>query len=185
MLWWVVPDTNPPNLADELLARGFTAVADMPGMLADLRTLASAPLPGGVTIERVTDAASATAWCEITCESFALSPRLNAVFHGLLMASAASAGGRTHHFLGLLDGAPVATASLVTAHDAAGIYCVATLPAARRRGIGAAMTRHAMHVARTAGIVTAMLQASPAGEAVYREIGFEERCRVRQYLWKP
>jgi ribosomal protein S18 acetylase RimI-like enzyme len=184
-LWWVVPDTSPPNLPAELVARGCTPVGDMPGMHADLRTFTRGSLPDGLTIERVTDASAETVWCDIVRESFALTPEVATYFHGLLRASGSSADARMQHFIGSLNGVPVATTSLLTGHDVAGIYCVATLASARRRGIGAAMMRNTMHVAKAAGASSATLQASPAGEPVYRDLGFVECCRVAHYLWKP
>jgi ribosomal protein S18 acetylase RimI-like enzyme len=184
LLWWVFSDSGPRNLPAELRARGFTPVSDMPGMLADLRAFAPVALPDELTIERVTQAPAATAWCDIVCESFALPPGTDAFFYRFLMASGSS-GARMQNFIGYVNGAPAAAASLVIEHDIAGIYCVATLASARRRGIGAAMTRHAMHVAKEAGASAAMLQASAAGEPMYRALGFEERCRAAHYLWKP
>jgi len=184
-LWWVIPEANPPNLPAELIARGCTPVGDMPGMVADLRDVAPASFPAGFTIERVTDAATASAWCDIVRESFALTPEAVPFFRDLVMASGSDADARMHHFIGVLDGVPVATTTLLNDHDVAGIYCVATVASARRRGFGTAMTRHAMHVAKAAGASTAVLQSSAAGERVYRDIGFVEFCRVAQYFWKP
>jgi ribosomal protein S18 acetylase RimI-like enzyme len=185
LLWWVCPDASPPTLPAELIARGFTPAADMPGMLVDLGAVTPASPPYDLKIERVTQSTAATAWCDVLCESFELPPGTGAFFHDFLVASGSSAGSRTQHFIGYFDGMPVATASLVIGHDVAGIYCVATLASARRRGIGAAMTRHAMQVAKDAGASTAVLQATAAGEPVYRGLGFEERCRVTHYLWQP
>jgi ribosomal protein S18 acetylase RimI-like enzyme len=71
------------------------------------------------------------------------------------------------------------------AGDLGGIYQVATLPAARGRGIGRAVTLAAMKHARDLGAKRAVLQSSEMGYPVYRAIGFEDVCALRLYDWKP
>ena len=85
-------------------------------------------------------------------------------------------------FTGYLDGEPVAVSSLVMTGDIAGIYAVATLPEARKRGIGTAMTLHAMKegIARRARAAT--LQATPMGLPVYEKIGFRTVFDYQNYL---
>ena len=85
------------------------------------------------------------------------------------------------HYLGLLDGAPVATASLFIGAGVAGIMYVSTLPAARRRGIGAAVTLAAMLDARDLGYRIGVLQSSNQGYPVYRRLGFVEVCKIEHF----
>ena len=81
------------------------------------------------------------------------------------------------------QGAAVATAGLFLGSEVAGIYFVATVPEARRRGFGAAVTVAALQDARTLGYRTAVLQASPMGHSVYRRLGFEDHCTFWRYRW--
>jgi ribosomal protein S18 acetylase RimI-like enzyme len=69
--------------------------------------------------------------------------------------------------------------------DVAGIYNVATLPHARRRGFGGALTAHAVRDARKRGASVAVLQSSEAGLRVYQALGFRERCRFEQFIFTP
>ena len=85
------------------------------------------------------------------------------------------------HYLGRLEGRPVATASLFLAAGVAGIYFVSTAPEARRRGIGAAITRAALEGARALGCRTAVLGASAPGHGLYRRLGFEDVCAIEVY----
>jgi predicted acetyltransferase len=64
----------------------------------------------------------------------------------------------------------------------AGIYAVATLPQARRKGIGRAMTVHPLIEARQIGYRVGILQSSSMGYPVYQSIGFQEVCTYRQYV---
>ena len=67
----------------------------------------------------------------------------------------------------------------------AGVFCVATIEAARRRGIGAAVTLAPLLDARAAGYQIGVLQASEMGYPVYQRIGFTEQFRYHDYLWSP
>ena len=85
------------------------------------------------------------------------------------------------HYVGYLDDEPVATASLITAGSAAGIYNVATVAAVRGRGIGAAMTAFAVRAGADRGMQVATLQASTMGRPVYERMGFEFVCDFVPY----
>jgi ribosomal protein S18 acetylase RimI-like enzyme len=75
-------------------------------------------------------------------------------------------------WVGYEDGVPVATAQLVVHAGIAGLYYVATVEAARRRGCGEAVTRAAMSEGFARGCRVVCLQASEAGRPVYERIGF-------------
>jgi hypothetical protein len=62
--------------------------------------------------------------------------------------------------------------------DLPGIYNVATVPDARRRGAGAAATAAAMAVGQGRGAQTAILESSPIGRSVSERLGFRQVCDV-------
>jgi ribosomal protein S18 acetylase RimI-like enzyme len=76
------------------------------------------------------------------------------------------------------DGRVHATAASGAFGDDAVVIFVTTDPALRGRGIGTAMTTAALHAAHVAGARRACLDASVAGESIYRRLGFTPIARV-------
>jgi GNAT superfamily N-acetyltransferase len=173
--WWISPSARPVDLADVLVANGMRHAFDSAGMVADLTTFRDADAPHDLTIERVT---SLDVWIEVFLEGFR-KPRSE---RAEWLRAYAHCDDSWIHFLGTIDGEPVATTSILAAGELAGVYHVVTLPPFRGRGIGAAMTQAAMRTARDLGARTAVLQSSAMGEGVYRSVGFETACELRLFV---
>ena len=77
-------------------------------------------------------------------------------------------------FVAYMDAEPVASAMTLVSHRVAGVFYVATVEHARRRGLGEALTRMAARSGFEMGAVAAWLGASEMGAGLYRRIGFEE-----------
>jgi GNAT superfamily N-acetyltransferase len=81
------------------------------------------------------------------------------------------------------DGEPVSCATAIRSGSTVGIYAVATLERARRRGYGRAVTWAAIEAGRSTWDGTmAVLQSSEAGVPVYASLGFERVGRYVEYL---
>ena len=72
-----------------------------------------------------------------------------------------------------LDGRTVSVAGAWLVEGGAGVGWVATLPEARRRGIGALVTARAVEFAVDHGADLVVLEASPEGLHVYEQLGFQ------------
>jgi ribosomal protein S18 acetylase RimI-like enzyme len=77
-------------------------------------------------------------------------------------------------FVAYLGGEPVACAMTLVSHRVAGVFYVATVEHARRRGLGDALTRMAARTGFEMGADAAWLGASEMGATLYRRIGFED-----------
>jgi ribosomal protein S18 acetylase RimI-like enzyme len=86
------------------------------------------------------------------------------------------------HYLGYVDGEPVTTSSVFLAEGVAGIQFVATLPKARGRGLGGAMTLASLYDARDLGHRAGVLQSSEMGYKVYLRLGFKQVSWVDYYF---
>lgn len=75
-------------------------------------------------------------------------------------------------YVGYAGGEPVVSGVGVRTGRAIGVYSIATLPAARRRGYGAAMTERILADGVAAGCDVGVLQASSMGRPIYERLGF-------------
>jgi GNAT superfamily N-acetyltransferase len=83
--------------------------------------------------------------------------------------------------VGTVRGEPTGSAAVFVSAGVAGIYNIATVPQARGRGIGAAMTWAAVRAGRETGATCAILQSSEQGAPVYTRMGFATPTRYRQF----
>ena len=86
---------------------------------------------------------------------------------------------------GYLDGRPVGTSMLVATGGVAGVYTVAVVPEARRRGFGRLLTIRAIEEGVARGATRACLQASAMGEPVYLAMGFRTVTAYRLFAPGP
>ena len=86
--------------------------------------------------------------------------------------NSAAADARTQTFAIRKDGRYVTTSVRHLADCLAGIYCVATAPDERGRGLGAFATAEPLRIARRLGYRVRVVQSSAAGNQVYNRVGF-------------
>lgn len=177
--WHVGPSMRPLDLGDRLVAAGFTHGGAEPGMalrLAELRETEVA----GLRVERI-GLKELGVWADTLGRGFGEGPKeaqwVAEVYRRLGVADP------WRHYVGYLGDEPVATATVFLAAGVAGLYFVMTVPEARRRGIGAAITAAVLREARDSGSEYAVLGSSPAGRSVYAGLGFREYCAIDLYEW--
>ena len=184
MAWFTGPVMRPANLPAYLEAHGFTG-GDGSCMALDLLAMSEdLPAPRGLMIEHVSDGETLKQWCHAMIAGFGIPEFVEGA--SLDCFTSVGFGGRLplRLYLGRLKGGPVATSMLLLGAGVAGIYCVATIPEARRQGIGTAMTLAPLREARALGYRVGILDASDMGFGVYHNIGFREVCRRSQYIWR-
>jgi GNAT superfamily N-acetyltransferase len=183
--WHVGPVTRPANLGEYLEAYGFTHTSEAPGMVVDLLALNEGlQEPPGLIIERVADVETLKQFCYVFKVGFGWPDFVEDAWLDLFTNVGLGAQGPMRHYLGRLKGEPVATMSLFLGASVAGIYCTATVPDARRQGIGTAMTLALLREARALGFRVGILQSSEMGFSVYHKVGFREYCKQGGYEWR-
>ena len=156
------------KLQDQATARGMKPEEHIPLMvLEDPRDLATNAATDALLIrelrppEASVHARLAAAGFEAPAEPFLQ-----------LMTPSILAAPGVRCYLGEVDGEPVTTAVGLALGSFVGIFNVATPPAYRRRGYGAAVTARAVADGVAAGATWAWLQSSGAGYHVYNRLGF-------------
>ena len=169
-------DAEVPGLADACVAAGMAEHWQPPLMVLDPIPPTDPPLPDGLTIETV-DASTYDEYLGTLCAGFGIPAELVAPMAGGSMLGIDGFTG----LLGRVDGAPVAASGVFVDGTTAGVYNVATHPDHRKKGYGEALTAAAARRGAEAGRTVAILQASAAGEPVYRRMGYATPDRYRQF----
>ena len=181
-LWQVYPGDTPDDLSQRLGDHGLNREEGR-GMAMFINNLKVPETPEGFTYQKVT-----------TPEMFEVHARLLPRAYGMpesaqdfLTQVTLSVGSRDDylHYLGFLDDEPVACATVLYSDGVAGIHNVATLPAARGKGIGTYISAVPLFEACDRGYNVSILMSSKMGYNVYMRLGFEEYCQPVTYQWDP
>jgi ribosomal protein S18 acetylase RimI-like enzyme len=167
--WGVWLDPAATDVVRGLQRAGLALSASAPGMGAELRGI---PLPerNGVppadlaTVGRVNDLAYGNGDQRL---ERTLTPLPPGVLRGYRVD---------------LDGRPAAVALALHQGDDCGVSFVATVPAARRRGLATEVMHATLRDAVASGLSTTTLQATEAGERLYRTLGYRHLCDMQ--LWE-
>ena len=173
-----VDDRFIPTLAGAGLARAAEATST-PGMVAfpiDDDAIAAHAAPG-LEIRRVTDAASIDVHRRIVTAGFGSDA---AVAEGTACVDLLDRP-ECAVYVGYADGDPVVSGLGWRTGRTIGVYSIATIESARRRGYGAAMTARVLSDGVDAGCQVAALQASEMGRPIYERLGFRTVVRYAAY----
>lgn len=183
MTWWLPTMLAGGDWDRQLRAHGFGYDESTPGMAIRLADLPESSLPPGLEIRPVEDAAALRDWCDTFVPGYGLPPGWHPAL--LRLMSELGLDLPIRHYLGRLNGETVSVSTLILGAGVAGIQNVATLPGARGRGIGGALTLAPLRDARALGYQAGVLQSSAMGFNVYRGLGFEKVCDIGNYYWTP
>lgn len=184
MLWSVSSSDQPAHLESRLQQRGLQRAGGiLTGMAIELATLPERALPAGFQIKRVDDDRSLEGWLRAYVEGFGMADAAARPLFDLYRSIGFDDTSLFRHYVGTLNGEPVASSTLFLGAGVASIWHVSTVLRARRRGIGAAMTLSPLRDARDLGVRAGVLNASEAGLSVYEKLGLQTFDRLVQYKW--
>jgi len=189
--WWAGPSATPDDLVDRLIEAGYHLEDDEVGMAADLEHLVGdLPRPDGLAIEDIErpdgalDDEALEAWLEVNRRTLVWpAEKLERRRH--LYRADDRRPRPWRHYVAWLGGEPVAASRVLLSHGVAMVHGVCTVPEARRRGIGAAVTEAALVAASALGYRVGVLQASSMGQGPYRRLGFRFVAPYGRFVREP
>lgn len=178
--WWM-DSSLPSRDGERLLSRyGFVYSDNTPGMAVDVQALNEpAQTAAGLEVRAVTDDESLRTWAHVFTIGYGLPPEWEPSIYQQQQQFGLDLPMR--NFIGYVDNQPVATSCLFLGAGVAGVYSVSTLPEARGKGIGAAVTLQALFDARDLGVRVGTLQSSQMGYNIYKNLGFQHLCQIGHF----
>jgi len=179
--WQVDPTDTPEDLPEHLEKHGLT-LSSGPGMALVLSELKIPETQDDLIFERVRTREQCEVFAWLMAKGYGIPEFVWEDYTQMVMGI----GIRDDffHYLGYLDGQPVATATVLYSDGVAGIYNIATLPEARGRRMGSMMTAAPLIDARERGYKVSILHSTKIAYNVYKRLGYEEICRKVGYVWK-
>lgn len=175
---------EPEELNSILQEKGFKLYSIAPGMAVELNEWkGELHSISGFEIKQVTEESELVTFSQICKACFGLpEPVSQVIQQGMIQA-----GYRGHapirNYVGYLDGIPVSTATSFSREGIVGIFNVATSESVRGKGIGKAITLHAVQMGKEKGCHTAVLQSTDLGYNIYKSIGFQDYLTTKTYLF--
>ncbi|MFN8519775.1 MAG: GNAT family N-acetyltransferase [Chloroflexota bacterium] len=157
-----------------LAGTGYEHLSDQPWMARPAGPIGSVEPPDGLVVQRAADVGDLVLFEMTAAQGFDAGVVAPHTWHG----PAVLADPRLDLWLGLVDGSPVAVSMGFREAGVLGIYGVATIPAARRRGYATALTTHAIDQAPE---LPAVLQPSTMAEPLYEALGFRRFGSFRSW----
>ena len=185
MQWMVGPTSRPDSLGERLEAHGLIHGGETPCMAVDISAVPPpSPLPSVAFVE-VSNEAHVEQFSRAAAIGFEYGAEAIPLFQEITARACLPPNPQWVYHLGLLAGQPVATCTTFLHAGVAGLYTICTVPEARGRGIGGAITQLAVQHASTLGYRVSTLQATRMGFPVYRSLGYETCAVFHEYEWTP
>jgi len=186
-LWWTSSLTSPSNLESLLIDRGWQPMDEIPAaMTAELKQIHPDDSldihSSNLIIKSVEDEKCRHQFSELLVKVFELPPSAVDIVENMLFHPTCVEDHSFLHYLGFMDGHPVAAGSLFIKHDVAGIYNVCVSLEARKRRFGEMVTRHLLDIANQQGCSMSVLQSSPMALRLYEKVGFQRCGSFRLFL---
>lgn len=179
------PDLDvPADVEAYLTAQGFTAHG-APAMGVDIASLTPTTLPEGYELVRIGDGVDGEEWVQAFAAGYELPLGVARCFSPVALRASTSREAALQFFAVRRAGSIVCTSLCYLDQGLAGVYCVATIAAERRKGLGAHATTEPLRLAAGLGYRVGVLQSSDAGHSVYRALGFADFGAVPLYVRIP
>jgi len=175
--WWLTLGAEPAGLRDQLHDLGMQTWGGATSMTLSLvgwQPHYPGIAGGACALRRAASPEDGNAALQVICAVFFV-PREP-------MARWTILNPETHIYLAYLDGKPACALATLQRNGVVGVYHVATLPFARRRGIAGNLLVMALLDALEAGCTVATLTATPEARHLYERLGFRTCGLLEQWV---
>lgn len=174
--WWLIRDDTPAGLREQIYTLGMRSWGGATMMYLPLTPWEASYQSGppGASYSRVTANGDRNDALRIVSRVFEVAP--------YPMARWTNENPAFTLYMAHWGNHPVATVATLPAGNTIGLYHVATLPEARRRGIAGNLLLLALRDAQAAGYTTATLTATPEGQHLYSQLGFRVCGLLEQWM---
>ena len=178
--WWTAPHLNSSDWKAVLSKHNFGFYRSVPGLALDLHELNESMLAeNGLEIRFVEDEESLRSWVKILVKCYDLAPDQESMTLEVWLKLGLDFPLR--NYLGYYNGEPVSASSLFIGGGAAGVYGISTLPGARGKGFGSALTLRPLLDACEMGYRIGVLPPSEIGPTISRQLPNSQLCQVENY----
>jgi GNAT superfamily N-acetyltransferase len=182
-VWFRLSPSQPENLDDQLIAHGLMLLDVRPCMAVEIDAIISPET--NATIVRVQDEAQCRDWVQVQASSNGGFPATVLDAYLDLILTTLDETNMSQAFVAYENGQAVACSLLHLGGGVAGIWQVGTIPEARRKGYGSAITYAPLLYAAQLGYKISVLIATQMGRPVYQKMGFQEILQAKVYLFTP
>ncbi|MFH1111067.1 MAG: GNAT family N-acetyltransferase [Planctomycetota bacterium] len=154
-------------------------------MAVEIAKMTPTTLLEGYESVRISGGKEIEEWAEGFAIGYELPIAVARVFSSSPIGADMAPNAPVQFFAILKDAKPVSTSLLYLHGGLAGIYCVATVPAERGKGLGAHATAEPLRIAYDLGYRVGVLQSSVLGHPVYKRLGFADFGGVPLYIRVP
>jgi ribosomal protein S18 acetylase RimI-like enzyme len=173
MSWWIVDTSVPGDLAARLAGRGLALSGPIPVMGMGIASWQAPAWPDGIDVLRADTLDLVAEACRVVSDGY---PVPWDAFAGVAdrFGELLATGRELRCYLARVGRRGVASVVAIVdpARRVVGLWNLATLPDARRRGAATAVTLAALEDARADGCRLAVLASTPAALSLYGRLGF-------------
>jgi GNAT superfamily N-acetyltransferase len=171
-IWWLGPNTQPPDMLRRLSAHGLTGHSPLPAMVAALPAKRTALEPD-VIVWQARDRSDLESASKVRRAAFDLPPDFSFSYFEDMAEGWLRNDPSRLYLARTKEGPPASIGALILGEEYPGVYLMTTLPEWRRRGLGSAILDRIMTDAASVGHQMMVLTASNQGYPLYRKFGFE------------
>jgi len=184
LFWCTGPSTRPVNLGCHLEEHNFKHAMRGQGMTMALDRMKKDIHPvHDFTVERVQTPQQLAQFVNVLAANANMPDPIAKVWYDFELALGFDPYWPRQRYLGIWQGKPIATSTIMAGAGVAGLCHVATLPEGRGQGIATAISKVALEDAYRLGYRTGVLLSTPMGVNVYKRLGFQTVEEHDIYFW--